>query len=53
MSEPTLEASLEATNSLSLETHPDEVLIARNDESNKQNPIQKAFVKLIDRIISL
>jgi hypothetical protein len=55
MTEPTCEASLEATDSLSIETHPDDVWIAWNAEKNKPtgNPIQKAFVKLIDRIISL
>jgi hypothetical protein len=55
MTEPTLEASLEATDSLSIETHPDDVWIAWNAEKSKptDHPIQRAFVKLIDRIISL
>lgn len=54
MSEPTLEASLEVVDSLSLETHPDQVLINRAIENSKSvvNSIKKGVAKIVDKILS-
>lgn len=54
MSEPTLETFTEGTNELSLETHPDQVLIDQNIENSKSvvNSIKKGVAKVVEKILS-
>lgn len=54
MSEPTLEASTEVTDSLTIETFPDQVLIDRNVENSKSvvNTIKRGIAAVVDKILS-
>ncbi len=54
MSEPTIEASCESVDFLSLETHPDQVLIDQAIENDKSvvKSIKRGVAKVVEKILS-